>query len=99
MWSLTDHDEVSGQHGAAAAARAAGLDYLSGVEISVSFAGQTIHIVGLGIDPDDAALRNGLADTRAAAAGARARSATRWPRSASTARSTARRHWPATPRW
>ena len=64
LWSLTDHDEVSGQHSAAAAARAAGLDYLSGVEISVSFAGQTIHIVGLGIDPDDAALRSGLADTR-----------------------------------
>jgi len=65
LWSLTDHDEVSGQHGAAAAAHAAGLDYLSGVEISVSFAGQIIHVIGLGIDPDDAALRNGLADTRA----------------------------------
>jgi predicted metal-dependent phosphoesterase TrpH len=65
LWSLTDHDEVSGQHRAAAAARAAGLDYLSGVEISVSFAGQTIHVVGLGIDPDDATLCNGLADTRA----------------------------------
>jgi len=64
LWSLTDHDEVSGQHRAAAAARAVGLDYLSGVEISVSYAGQTIHVVGLGIDPDDAALRNGLADTR-----------------------------------
>lgn len=64
LWSLTDHDEVSGQQRAAAAAHAAGLDYLSGVEISVSFAGQTIHIVGLGIDPDDATLRNGLADTR-----------------------------------
>jgi predicted metal-dependent phosphoesterase TrpH len=64
LWSLTDHDEVSGQQRAAAAAHAAGLDYLSGVEISVSFAGQTIHIVGLGIDPDDTTLRNGLADTR-----------------------------------
>ena len=64
LWSLTDHDEISGQQRAAAAARAAGLDYVSGVEISVSFAGQTIHIVGLGIDPDDAALRSGLADTR-----------------------------------
>jgi len=64
LWSLTDHDEVSGQHRAAAAARAVGLDYLAGVEISVSFAGQTLHVVGLGIDPDDAALRNGLADTR-----------------------------------
>lgn len=64
LWALTDHDEVSGQQSAAAAARAAGLDYVSGVEISVSFAGQTVHIVGLGIDPDNAALRQGLADTR-----------------------------------
>ncbi|HSB99240.1 MAG TPA: PHP domain-containing protein, partial [Burkholderiaceae bacterium] len=64
LWSLTDHDEVAGQHRAAAAARAAGLAYLGGVEISVTFAAQTIHIVGLGIDPDDAALRDGLAQTR-----------------------------------
>jgi hypothetical protein len=64
LWALTDHDETGGQHRAAAAARDAGVDYLSGVEISVSFAGQTIHIVGLGIDPDDAALQTGLADTR-----------------------------------
>jgi len=65
LWSLTDHDEIAGQHRAAAAARAAGLDYLCGVEISVTFAQQTIHVVGLGIDPDDDALCRGLADTRA----------------------------------
>jgi len=64
LWSLTDHDEVAGQRRAAAAARAIGLDYLAGVEISVTFAGQTIHIVGLGIDPANAALCAGLADTR-----------------------------------
>jgi len=64
LWSLTDHDEVAGQHRAAAAARAIGLDYVAGVEISVTFAGQTIHIVGLGIDPDDTTLRDGLASTR-----------------------------------
>jgi predicted metal-dependent phosphoesterase TrpH len=64
LWSLTDHDEVAGQRRAAAAAHAAGLDYLSGVEISVTFAGQTIHVVGLGIDPDHEALCNGLAATR-----------------------------------
>ena len=64
LWSLTDHDEVAGQQRAAAAARAAGLDYVAGVEISVTFAGHTVHIVGLGIDPDDATLRDGLADTR-----------------------------------
>ncbi|KAB2868287.1 MAG: PHP domain-containing protein, partial [Burkholderiaceae bacterium] len=59
LWALTDHDEVAGQHRAAAAARAVGLDYLCGVEISVTFAEQTVHIVGLGIDPDDEALCRG----------------------------------------
>jgi predicted metal-dependent phosphoesterase TrpH len=64
LWSLTDHDEIGGQRRAAAAAREQGLAYLGGVEISVSFAGQTVHIVGLGIDPDDPALQQGLEHTR-----------------------------------
>lgn len=64
LWSLTDHDEVGGQHRAAAAARALGLPYLTGVEISVTFADLTVHIVGLGIDPDDRQLVEGLAHTR-----------------------------------
>ena len=64
LWSLTDHDEVGGQHRALAAARAHGMKYLTGAEISVTFVGKTVHIVGLGFDADDAALRQGLADTR-----------------------------------
>jgi len=64
LWSLTDHDEVDGQQRAAAAAQALGLDYLSGCEISVSFAGITVHIVGLGFNVQDVKLRQGLADTR-----------------------------------
>lgn len=64
LWALTDHDEVGGQHEAREAALALGMDYLTGCEISVSFAGQTVHIVGLGFDADDAALRAGLAATR-----------------------------------
>jgi predicted metal-dependent phosphoesterase TrpH len=64
LWSLTDHDEIDGQHRAAAAARALGLDYLSGCEISVSFAGVTVHIVGLGFDAGDDTLCKGLAATR-----------------------------------
>jgi 3',5'-nucleoside bisphosphate phosphatase len=64
LWSLTDHDEVDGQQRAAAAAQALGLDYLSGCEISVSFAGITVHIVGLGFDAQDESLRQGLAATR-----------------------------------
>ena len=64
LWALTDHDEIGGQHRAAVAAKAQGLKYLTGTEISVTFAGETVHIVGLGFDPDDAALKQGLHDTR-----------------------------------
>jgi 3',5'-nucleoside bisphosphate phosphatase len=64
LWSLTDHDELGGQQRARDAALALGMDYLTGTEISVSFAGQTVHIVGLGFDADDAALNAGLAATR-----------------------------------
>ena len=64
LWALTDHDEVAGQQRARDAALREGLAYLTGCEISVTFAGVTVHIVGLGFDADDAALREGLARTR-----------------------------------
>ena len=64
LWALTDHDEVGGQHRAMAAAKAQGMAYLTGTELSVTFAGETVHIVGLGFDPDDAALKQGLHNTR-----------------------------------
>lgn len=64
LWALTDHDEVGGQARAAAAAASLGIDYLSGVEISVSFLHQTVHIVGLGFDADNAPLKLGLEQTR-----------------------------------
>jgi predicted metal-dependent phosphoesterase TrpH len=64
LWALTDHDEVGGQQRAKAAAAALNLPYLTGVEISVTFAGVTVHIVGLGFDADDAALIAGLHATR-----------------------------------
>lgn len=64
LWALTDHDEVGGQQRARDAALALGLPYLAGAEISVTFAGLTVHIVGLGFDPDNPALLQGLADTR-----------------------------------
>jgi 3',5'-nucleoside bisphosphate phosphatase len=64
LWALTDHDEVSGQHRARQAASDLGLPYLTGTEISVSFADTTVHIVGLGVDADDTALQAGLATTR-----------------------------------
>jgi 3',5'-nucleoside bisphosphate phosphatase len=64
LWALTDHDELGGQQRAIAAARAVALPYLAGVEISVTFCDTTVHIVGLGIDSEDPALKQGLAATR-----------------------------------
>ncbi len=64
LWALTDHDEIGGQHRAIAAAHANGLHYLCGTEISITFASATVHIVGLGFDPDNEQLRQGLHNTR-----------------------------------
>ncbi len=64
LWALTDHDEIGGQHRAAAAAKAQGMKYLTGTEISVTFIDTTVHIVGLGFNPDDARMQAGLAKTR-----------------------------------
>jgi predicted metal-dependent phosphoesterase TrpH len=64
LWALTDHDEIGGQRRARDAALALGMAYVTGVEVSVTFAGTTVHIVGLGFDADDAELAKGLAETR-----------------------------------
>jgi predicted metal-dependent phosphoesterase TrpH len=64
LWALTDHDELGGQERARIAAGSLGMDYLSGVEISVTWMGQTIHIVGLGIDASHAGILEGLRRTR-----------------------------------
>ncbi len=64
LWALTDHDEIGGQQRARDAALALGLPYLTGAEISVTFASVTVHIVGLGFDVGNPALVQGLADTR-----------------------------------
>ena len=64
LWALTDHDEIGGQARAAAAAAAHGMAYLTGTEISVTFANETVHIVGLGFDATNPIIVNGLAKTR-----------------------------------
>lgn len=64
LWSLTDHDEIGGQQRAIDAARALGLPYLTGTEISVTFAGRVVHIVGLGFDHTSVELAEGLRATR-----------------------------------
>lgn len=66
LLALTDHDELAGLTEAREAARRLGLAFLDGVEISVSWGDdQTIHVVGLGIDPGHPALLAGLERVRA----------------------------------
>jgi predicted metal-dependent phosphoesterase TrpH len=62
--ALTDHDEVSGLAAAEEEAAALGLCLIPGVEISVSWANETIHVLGLRVDPANQALVDGLAGVR-----------------------------------
>lgn len=62
--ALTDHDVTDGLVEAGATATALGMQLVPGVEISVTWEGQTLHIVGLAIDPAHAALQQGLAQLR-----------------------------------
>jgi 3',5'-nucleoside bisphosphate phosphatase len=65
LLALTDHDELGGLAEARAAADGIGLRFVDGVEISISWGDdQTVHIVGLGIDPANAALSEGLQKVR-----------------------------------
>lgn len=59
--ALTDHDSLDGVAEARAAAAELPLRLIAGVEVSVTWNGQTVHIVGLNVDPGDAGLRAGLA--------------------------------------
>jgi len=62
--ALTDHDEVSGLREAREHASRAGVAFIDGVEISVTWSGQTLHVVGLHIDPQNAELAAGLEQIR-----------------------------------
>ncbi len=62
--ALTDHDEVAGLVEAQQRATALGIAFVPGVEVSVTWAGATIHIVGLRIDAAHPTLVAGLAQTR-----------------------------------
>jgi 3',5'-nucleoside bisphosphate phosphatase len=64
LFALTDHDELAGLEQARSAAAARGLAFVDGVEISVTWRGTTIHVIGLRVDPDNAELRRGLETVR-----------------------------------
>lgn len=64
IWALTDHDEVNGIREARQAAADINLKYVPGVEVSVTWAERTVHIVGLHIDETNESLIRGLATSR-----------------------------------
>ena len=64
LWALTDHDELGGIAEARRAADAVGLNFVAGVEVSITWSGKTVHIVGLGVDERNPELQAGLASVR-----------------------------------
>jgi len=64
LLALTDHDDVSGLLQARAEAERQGVRFVDGVEISVTWEDNTLHIVGLGIDPGNSTLNLGLVKVR-----------------------------------
>jgi len=62
--ALTDHDTLDGLAEAGSAAASAGIAFIPGVEISVTWEGGTVHIVGLNVDPGSASLAVGLKGLR-----------------------------------
>ena len=62
--ALTDHDSVEGIAEAQRAARLLDLKLMAGAEVSVTWRGRTVHIVGLNVDPVSAVLQDGLTRQR-----------------------------------
>lgn len=62
--ALTDHDDTDGLIEARQEAAKHGIHFINGVEISVTWHGRTLHIVGLNINPDHPPLAEGLAKIR-----------------------------------
>jgi len=69
LWALTDHDTLAGLPQARARAQALGMRFVTGVEVSVTWGGRTVHIVGLGVNPHDTPLVDGLSAIRQGRAG------------------------------
>lgn len=71
--ALTDHDTTAGIPEAREAAQCGDLHLVAGIELSVTWHGGLLHVLGLGIDPENAVLGAatarlaGLRETRAAA--------------------------------
>ncbi len=64
LLSLTDHDHTGGLAEARTEAQALGLPFVNGVEVSVTWRGRTLHIVGLDFDERHEPLQTLLAKVR-----------------------------------
>ena len=64
VFALTDHDATEGLDEAGLVAASVGIHFVPGIELSVTWSHQTIHIVGLGINPADERLNQGLTGLR-----------------------------------
>jgi 3',5'-nucleoside bisphosphate phosphatase len=60
VMALTDHDDMSGLSRARKAAEQYGMQFINGVEISVTWKNRTLHIVGLKVDPEYVPLKTAL---------------------------------------
>lgn len=59
--AITDHDTVDGVTEGRAAAERAGIEFVTGTELSATFDGGDVHVLGLGIQIDSPALLTTLA--------------------------------------
>lgn len=62
--ALTDHDSLAGIAEASATARQLGMKLVPGVEVSVTWSGLTLHIIGLGVALENPEFNAGLATLR-----------------------------------
>ncbi|HMC13065.1 MAG TPA: 3',5'-nucleoside bisphosphate phosphatase [Gallionellaceae bacterium] len=63
--ALTDHDDMAGLDEARAAVVQHGMQFINGVEISVTWRSNiTVHIIGLNVDPSSPPLATGIAGVR-----------------------------------
>lgn len=58
--ALTDHDTLAGMPSAAQAAKKNKVQLIHGLELSATWRGQLLHIVGLGVDPENPELKAGV---------------------------------------
>jgi predicted metal-dependent phosphoesterase TrpH len=65
LMALTDHDTVEGVDAAADAAVACGIGFIAGIELSVSWRGRSLHVLGLAIEPRAPELMEGIAAQQA----------------------------------